>query len=337
MSIISRALFVKKLIFKSTKNPFMGQIFITRRCNLRCPFCAAPLHRYKELSPNQWCKALDTLSDLGVQVLSFVGGEPTLYKGLLDVLGYAHSKGFVTVLHSNMTDVKSNFVQRLANTGVDALEASIDSLNGILPKSSLHVLDILNEARDQGVIPIVCTVITKSNIEQVPEIAQRVTEAGFAYVVAVYQTVGGQFSTHNPALIPSHSEIERLFNFLIKIKKKTALIKNSYHFFRNPQIHNIQTWHCNGSEDTWIAIDSDGTVMPCQEYRSKISIFDFQKPYKVAGWRQQKTSITNACKGCSYHCYFESEEFSGIRALSELCSYALGLYRMKKVASNSRI
>lgn len=328
MSIKAKVSMVKRLILNDAHSPLWGQIFITRRCDLRCPFCAAPLHKADELSPDQWFKALDILSAWGVKVLNIVGGEPTLYSGLWDVLNYARAQGFITVLHSNLRNPDPNLVSRMVQSGVYALEASIDSLDGSLPKSSPHVLDILNDAKDNGVLPFVCTVITEANVKQVSNIARLVTDAGFAYLVAVYQTVGGRFSTTDSKMIPSDYEIERVFFDLIELKKRTSLIKNSFYFLENPQIHHKGSWHCDGSKDVWIAIDSDGSLMPCQEYRSNISIFSFEKYEGVQLWRKEKSSITTLCKGCSYHCYVEAEALMGMQFLREMCSYAIGIRKL---------
>lgn len=325
MAIKTQASVLKRLILTDSSAPLWGQLFITRRCDLRCPFCAAPLHKAEELLPEQWFIALDILWKWGVRVLNIVGGEPTLYEGLWDVLAYARKLGFLTILHSNMRIPNSKLVQQLRESGVYALEASIDSLDGSLPKSNPYVLDILKEVKDCGVIPMVCTVITKANIKQVSEIAHLVTKAGFAYLVAVYQTIGGRFSATDSSMIPTYTDIEQVFSDLIRIKKRTSLVKNSFFYLENPQIHQGKRWHCDGSKDVWITVDSDGVLMPCQEYRSTSSLFDFDENTKYQIWRNEKLSITNSCKGCSYHCYFEAEGVLGTQFLREICSYAVGI------------
>ena len=53
-------------------------VFITRRCNLRCPYCNVPNLNTPELTFEQWIKAIKILEKLNVNKIHFLGGEPTL-------------------------------------------------------------------------------------------------------------------------------------------------------------------------------------------------------------------------------------------------------------------
>jgi len=326
----SQAAHLLKRQLSDANAPLWAQIFITRRCNLNCSFCAVPRCPSNEMRPDEWLRALEILSSLGVRVMNVVGGEPTLYDGLWNVLHYASRCNIATILHSNMINVNNSFVSSLSRAGVFALEASIDSLDNTHPKSNRHVLDVLNDARALGIIPIVSTVITKSNIDQIGEIAQRVTEANIMYLVSVYQTVGGCFSTRDMSMVPDCQDLERLFLSMQQLKKTTSLIKNSSSFLSAPSIHNGNKWHCNGARTLWITIDSNGLLMPCQEYRSDMTIFELESQNNLDTWVRNKYDITRACDGCSYHCYYEAEALNGIAFAREVPSYLRGLIKLNK-------
>ena len=75
---------------------------LTFRCQNDCVHCyAGGPHETPELSTEQWKTAIDKLSDVGVFILTFTGGEPTLREDLPELLLYAQNKGMVTGLISN--------------------------------------------------------------------------------------------------------------------------------------------------------------------------------------------------------------------------------------------
>ena len=75
---------------------------LTFRCQNDCIHCyAGGPHQTPELTTEQWKQVIDKLSDVGVFILTFTGGEPTLRDDLPELLLYAQNKGMVTGLISN--------------------------------------------------------------------------------------------------------------------------------------------------------------------------------------------------------------------------------------------
>jgi MoaA/NifB/PqqE/SkfB family radical SAM enzyme len=298
-----------------------GQIFLTRRCNLRCAFCAAPQHRSNDLPLAKWKIILQRLRQWGVMSLNIVGGEPTLHPDIWDFLSCAADLGFLTVLHSNLYKVQSDFEDRVVNSKVFALEASFDSLDGRRPRTVTANVDLLCRIRDRGVIPLVSTVMTSRNVDQVGEIARQVTRRRIVYLAAVYQSVGGVFSVNDRRLVPSQEQIQSAFAVLRKLKCANGLIRNSFHFLDRPELHQEPRWHCDPARDSWITVDSDGRLMVCQEHESPFYVLEVQHVHTDSSWRRTKTALANACNGCSYHCYFEAEGLIGHSFRSELAAY----------------
>ena len=311
------------------RRPLWGQIFLTRRCNIRCPFCAAPTHPAGETSLKQWKAILDRLRHWGVRWLNIVGGEPTLYPDVWEFLLYAHEKGFPTVLHTNLYKVPPDFEDRVATSHVSAIEASLDSVDGSMPRSDWKTLDLLCRLRNRGVYPLVSTVITAENIHQISEIANRVTQRGIMYIAAVYQHVGGLFSENDVHLAPEPAVLQRTLNDLRRLKQRTGLIRNSRLFLENSRLHAEPQWHCHADRDSWVAVDSDGRLMACQEYKSRLHVLDIED-LKDSRWRIQKLDLASACRGCSYHCYYEAEELLGLRFLQELSLYVRKYYERQR-------
>jgi radical SAM protein with 4Fe4S-binding SPASM domain len=80
------------------------------------------------LSTEQWKTAIDKLSDVGVFILTFTGGEPTLRDDLPELLLYAQSKGMVTGLISNGRKLKDKmYVAELEKFGLDFVQITLES------------------------------------------------------------------------------------------------------------------------------------------------------------------------------------------------------------------
>jgi MoaA/NifB/PqqE/SkfB family radical SAM enzyme len=70
---------IKAALFKK-KDPIIGSIIITDRCNLRCKHCSVNNITEIVYPYTQIKKDMQTLYDLGVRILFLYGGEPFLWK-----------------------------------------------------------------------------------------------------------------------------------------------------------------------------------------------------------------------------------------------------------------
>lgn len=91
---------IKTVLFKR-KDPILGTVILTDKCNLKCKHCSvnnitAVVHPY-----NQVKNEMQTLYDMGVRILFFCGGETFLWqdgnKNLRDLVIEAKQMGFLIV------------------------------------------------------------------------------------------------------------------------------------------------------------------------------------------------------------------------------------------------
>ena len=62
------------------------------KCNQKCLFCYAAgekLSSARELSTDEWKRAIDKLKAAGVPMLTFTGGEPTQREDIAELIGYS--------------------------------------------------------------------------------------------------------------------------------------------------------------------------------------------------------------------------------------------------------
>ena len=91
---------IRTVLFKK-KDPILGTIILTDKCNLKCKHCAVnnittKLYPYEEIK-----KEMKILYDMGIRILFFCGGETFLWqdnnKTLRDLVSEAKEMGFLIV------------------------------------------------------------------------------------------------------------------------------------------------------------------------------------------------------------------------------------------------
>lgn len=90
-----------KTILMGKKDPILGTVIITDKCNLKCKHCSvnnitAIVHPYSQIK-----QEMQQLYDMGVRILFFCGGETFLWKdgsrNLKDLVAEAKEMGFLIV------------------------------------------------------------------------------------------------------------------------------------------------------------------------------------------------------------------------------------------------
>ena len=109
--------------------PLRMDLALTFRCQNDCVHCyAGGPHETTELTTAQWKSIIDKLSEIGVFILTFTGGEPTLREDLPELLLYAQNKGMVTGLISNGRKLKDRvYVDVLEKSGLDFVQITLES------------------------------------------------------------------------------------------------------------------------------------------------------------------------------------------------------------------
>jgi radical SAM protein with 4Fe4S-binding SPASM domain len=109
--------------------PLRMDLALTFRCQNDCVHCyAGGPHETPELTTAQWKNVIDKLSEIGVFILTFTGGEPTLRVDLPELLLYAQGKGMVTGLISNGRRLKDKaYVDVLEKSGLDFVQVTLES------------------------------------------------------------------------------------------------------------------------------------------------------------------------------------------------------------------
>lgn len=102
---------------------------VNRACNMNCSWCYAnniDSFNGKELSFCKGLEAVDLLLDLGIEHITILGGEPTLYRNLADLISYMSRKNLDVTLVTNGIKLSDfSYCEELKSSGVNFVSISI--------------------------------------------------------------------------------------------------------------------------------------------------------------------------------------------------------------------
>lgn len=94
---------------------------ITGKCQLQCSHCYAdsgPHGTHGVMAVDDWVRIIDQLAGLGARMVQFIGGEPTLHRGLQGLVGHALSRGLEVEVFSNLVQVSPALWEVFQQPGV---------------------------------------------------------------------------------------------------------------------------------------------------------------------------------------------------------------------------
>ncbi|WP_134046516.1 radical SAM/SPASM domain-containing protein [Amycolatopsis arida] len=94
---------------------------ITGRCQLECRHCYAesgPGGTHGAMTTTDWVRVLDQAAELGVEMVQFIGGEPTLHPDLPRLVRHALGRGLAVEVFSNLVHVTEPLWEVFSEPGV---------------------------------------------------------------------------------------------------------------------------------------------------------------------------------------------------------------------------
>ena len=164
-----------KTVLLKKKEPILGTIIVTDKCNLSCKHCSvnnktAVVHPY-----NRIVKEMETLYSMGVRILFFCGGETFLWndgdKGLRELVIKAKEMGFLIV------NVVTNGTYKIDLPEADLILLSLDGdreHHNIIRGDTFDSImeNVKNATSDNICFYMAVNKINKDTIETVCEIAK---------------------------------------------------------------------------------------------------------------------------------------------------------------------
>jgi len=200
---------------------------ITRACNLKCMHCYANAKDSLDdrIAHEDAKKIIDDLSDFGVPVLLFSGGEPLLRKDIIELIRYAVKKGIRTVLSTNGTLISEEIAERLKDAGISYVGISLDGLEEVNDRfrgvkgAFKKAMEGIENCKKKGIKVGIRFTMNRFNASEVPKIFDLVEKEGIDRVCFYHLVYSGRGSS----LIKddlSHEETRRIVDLIIDKTKE---------------------------------------------------------------------------------------------------------------------
>ncbi|WP_433181664.1 radical SAM protein [Actinoallomurus sp. CA-150999] len=94
---------------------------ITGKCQLQCTHCyneSGPTGTHGMMTVPDWRRVIDEAAELGVELIQFIGGEPTLHPALPELVDHGLERGMEVEVFSNLVHVRADLWDTFTRPGV---------------------------------------------------------------------------------------------------------------------------------------------------------------------------------------------------------------------------
>lgn len=251
-------------------SPLMLSLVLTYQCECYCKYCfvnanGKEIQNIRLLSTTQIKKILDEAKECGVYAINITGGDPFTRKDIFEILEYSITKDFCINISTKVL-FDENEINKLIASGIKKLQISLDSCKNNETKELIGVdkyatkmMNIIQKLVQAGIEICVNTVVTKINIESIPELIETLTKIGVTkhYITPYLRTLG----RHDEELFPSMDDYEKLTFYIEKYFGKMEVD------YKEPTFTNAATsgemLRCSGGR-MGLVINPDGKVTICE-------------------------------------------------------------------------
>ncbi len=301
------------------ENPSKLTVVLTEACNHKCNYCfkGCSAQRDKEVACEKWKEVIEEAQRIGVQEITFSGGEPFLYPGLLSLIELCESKGIYTKISTNGTFLDEAVIQKLYRAGAEYIHLSLPAVTDGLYNEitgSVHDLEKVKKAvrllKEHGFYIRVKMVLMPGNIEEAEKLIDFCAKENvdFVHLAPFILTEKGRGGRE---LIPSEDSLIQIRNLCIEKGKqyeKTVIGEPPISSLCWEGPRNISK--CGGIKDS-LTILSNGNITFCEAlgsnpdfilgnvYESSIEeIWNSDKPDKITEPDYEK--LDESCRKCEY-------------------------------------
>jgi radical SAM protein with 4Fe4S-binding SPASM domain len=281
------------------------EIEFSLRCNFNCLYCYVPKNSDidDELSPDEIRQAIRQAKGLGAKRIIILGGEPTIYPHILDMIQFIRQQGLEAEMFTNGSGITPDFAKSLFNEKVrvvlklNTLDQGLqDKLAGKSGASKI-IKDAFSNLQQAGypsenAFLAVSTVICRQNLEELPILWQWLRDRN---IVPYFEIITPQGNARiNNWLEVSPMELKELFT-------KLATIDSSrYGISWEPQPP-LVGHKCMRHQFSCL-ITSKGDVMPCVGVSISIGNIRKQRLVEIIKTSEVLKNLRNYRNTIKGHC-----------------------------------
>ncbi|HTY73985.1 MAG TPA: radical SAM protein [Candidatus Nanoarchaeia archaeon] len=263
---------------KELSAPYRMDIALTYRCNNECIHCyAGGPKRTPELLTKDWTTVIDKLHALGIPQVVFTGGEPTLRDDLAQLIAYTQKIGLVSGLVTNGRKLKEKaYLQMLIDSGLDHVQITVESHDPKIHDKMTNTegswedtVQGLKNALASPTYTVTNTTLSKLNIDSIDATIEFLHGLGVKHFACNSLIYSGKAPAVAETFALEEASLEPILN---NIKEKTARLGMEFTWYTpteyceiNPIQLDLGIKSCSACRIN-MAIEPDGTVIPCQSY-----------------------------------------------------------------------
>lgn len=303
---------------------------LTLRCNLRCSHCgsSAGKARGDELGLHDCLDIVEQLDELGCEVVSLSGGEPTLNPHWDTIARAIADRGMrVNMVTNGIYRGRQNaadIAKRARASGMCNVGLSLDGPREVHeeirgPGTFDQTMESLATFRREGVPVAVITTVSRLNLEHLATIHDLVAEAGTRdWRVQIAKPMGTM--KENNELVIEPAQLPRLISSIVALKKRGKMhlhvgdsigyygpyerrLRNDGHLLKR------NAWRGCQAGLQVIGIQADGSVKGCLSLQTKNGDED---PWVEGNVREQRLhEIWSNPEAFAYNRAFKCEDLTG--------------------------
>ena len=260
-------------------------------------------------------RVIDKLSEVGVFILTFTGGEPTLREDLPELLEYAQNKGIVTGLISNGRKLKDEkYVDTLEKSGLDfvqiTLESHLPKVHDVMTNSEGSWKDTVKGIKNvvkSEIYVSTNTTLSKHNANEFLKTIDYIQELGVDAFGCNSLIYSGKASTVSEEFALTIDELKSL---LPKVKEKAQILSLKFLWYTptqycqfNPVQFGLGVKSCTAALIN-ACVGPNGDVYPCQSYFESLGNILTEQWEKIwshplAEKLRSRSYAEEKCKDCS--------------------------------------
>lgn len=153
-----------------TLPPIVALISPTMRCNLKCVGCYAAEYSRADMSPGTFDRLLHECKEIGIHLITILGGEPFTYRYLLNVIG--NHRDLVFQVFTNGTLITERTAAKIVELGNIAPVFSLEGFNRLTDARRGHgifkqTLEAMDRMRQAGGLFLFSVTVTPNNYQEV--------------------------------------------------------------------------------------------------------------------------------------------------------------------------
>jgi radical SAM protein with 4Fe4S-binding SPASM domain len=322
-----------KLLRKLGYFPRLAVWELTLGCNMNCRHCGsrAGKRRDDELSLPEAQKLAGELADLHCRWVTLGGGEPLMREDWPEIARTLISRG----VHVNMVTNGRAWSPQVTRTALDVgLESVAFSLDGLketheyirrVPGLFEHVLDCMDQCRDQGLTVSAITMINRRVVPELDALHKLLADHGVARWQLQLGTPSGNMSDNPDLVLEPHDLLTlmpKVASLCGKIGKPKIFPGHNLGYFGEPEAAlrdrggAIPFWVGCSAGCSVIGIESNGNIKGCLSLPSSMNGVDefvegnIRQTPLAEIWRRkgafaynrnfQVRQLNGFCRNCDY-------------------------------------